>query len=123
VFLRRQQKESSLSELRKPLDFQNDFFSRLEDVLCLMSETERLIHGGIIVTSGVEEMPLPNLVRPSHGGITITCGLKETSLLNCGRPSHVGITVISGMEEMLLMSHSGITITACVEEMPLANLS
>jgi hypothetical protein len=31
-------------------------------------------HGGITITSGVEEMPLPNSRRPSHGGITITSG-------------------------------------------------
>jgi hypothetical protein len=30
------------------------------------------------VTSGVEEMPLPNSRRPSHGGTTITCGVEES---------------------------------------------
>jgi hypothetical protein len=36
---------------------------------------------GITITSGVEEMPLPDSRRPSHGGITIAFGVEEMPLL------------------------------------------
>jgi len=34
-------------------------------------------HGGITVTSVMEEMPPPNLRRLNHSGITITSGVRE----------------------------------------------
>jgi hypothetical protein len=41
-------------------------------------------HGGITITSAVEEMPLPNCRRPSHGGITIISGTKQTEVSDHG---------------------------------------
>jgi hypothetical protein len=37
-------------------------------------------HGGIIVTSDVEVMRVPNSRREGHGGTTISCGKEEISL-------------------------------------------
>jgi hypothetical protein len=40
--------------------------------------------------------------EPGHGGITITSGVEEMSLPNFRRVSHDSITIISGVEEIPL---------------------
>jgi len=51
-------------------------------------------YNGITITSGVEEMSLPNYSRQNYNGITVTPGVEEMSLPNSTASTHDTIHVV-----------------------------